>query len=144
MHIWNPSTNWSLINSLNNSDCCHTLIQLPNAQIAASSLNVITIWSPLTKQDGPIITLKGHSAYVRGLDLSPDNKILASGSLDNNIMLWKYASESTAFKTLEGHKHSVNSVCFVSNQILASGSYDKTIKIWDVTSGIRNFAIIQI
>ncbi len=135
LNIWNPSKNWSLNSRLRTSGDCFALIQLPNAQLASGSSNNIEIWSPLTKEDGPIRTLTGHSGSVRGLALSPDKKILASGSYDNNIMLWKYASESTAFKTLKGHKDWVNSLCFVSNQILASGSDDETIKIWNVTSG---------
>ena len=136
LNIWKTSENWSLTNSWQNDGECYTLIQLPNDQLAVGSGQNIKIWSPLTKQDGPIRTLTGHSSLVYCLALSPDNTILASGSWDNNVMLWDYTSEKTSFMTLEGHKDWVNSLCFVSNQILASGSDDETIKIWNVTSGI--------
>jgi WD40 repeat protein len=140
LNIWIPSENWSLINRLNYGTNCMALVQLPNAQLAANSFNEINIWSPLTI-DTPLRTLTGHSDLIVSLALSPDNKILASGSKDNDIMLWNYTSESTAFMTLAGHEKIVSSLCFISNQILASGSDDKTIKIWNVTSGLKIYIL---
>ncbi len=137
INIFRSGDPWPLINHLKNNGSCYALIQLPNTQLATGSGQNIKIWSPLTKQDGPIRTLTGHSKFVRGLALSPDNTILASGSLDQSVMLWNYTNESNAFMALTGHEDWVRSVCFVSNQILASGSDDKTIKIWNVTSGIH-------
>ena len=142
LNIWNPSTNWSILNNFKNGGVCFALIQLPNARLAFGSGKNINIWSPLTKEDGPIRTLTGHSNYVKSLALSPDKTILASGSFDHKIMLWNYKNESTAFKTLTGHQDWVTSVCFVSNQILASGSLDNTIKIWNIKSGIQNSSSI--
>jgi WD40 repeat protein len=34
------------------------------------------------------MTLRGHDNSVRTLAFSPDAKLLASGSFDNNIKLW--------------------------------------------------------
>jgi WD40 repeat protein len=40
------------------------------------------------------------------------------------------------WKTLEGHKDSVNSVIFLADRkTLISGSADKTIRIWDLITG---------
>ncbi len=141
LNIWNPSANWSLKNSLNNVSPCYTLIQLSNNQLAVGSGYNINIWSPLTKVDGPIRTLTGHSSTVSSLALSPDNSILASGSYDGQVMLWNYTNESTSYKTLadqESYPRVRITVCFVSNQILASGSIDGTIKIWNITLGKQN------
>ena len=33
---------------------------------------------------------------------------------------------------LEGHKHSVRTICQISEDFFASGSFDKTIKIWNI------------
>ena len=141
LKIWTSlSTSWSLNNNLNNIGQCNALIQLPNAQLAASSDNNITIWSNLTNLNAVSRTLTGHSNIVYGLALSPDGKLLASASADKTIKLWNYASSSTALKTLTGHTNEVRPLCFVSDQILASGSFDTTIKIWNVSSGkIYNF-----
>ncbi len=83
-----------------------------------------------------IKTLKGHTDTVRSVKFSPDGKILASGSYDNNIILWDVATRKEQIKTLKSHKNSVHSVCFSkTGRILASGSWDKTIKLWNVKSG---------
>ncbi len=135
LKIWNASANWSLTNHLKYGSNCMALTRLPNAELAANSFNEIHIWSPLTKVDGPIRTLTGHSDLILSLALSPDKMLLASGSRDNDVRLWNYNSESSAFMTLSGHWKMVSSLCFISNRILASGSDDKTIKIWNVISG---------
>jgi WD40 repeat protein len=45
-------------------------------------------------------------------------------------------SEFKCLKTLEGHSHSVHSVCWSPDgKYLASGSSDRTVKIWDANSG---------
>ena len=125
LNIWSSSKNWSLKNRLENDGDCFALIQLPGAQLAVISHKNIEIWSPLTKQDAPIRTLTGHSNFVYCLALSPDKTILASGSRDNDVRLWKYKSESTAFMTLSGQKGWVGSVCFIFNQILFVETIEK-------------------
>ncbi len=120
---------------LTNANTCDALIQLPNRQIAASSDNDITIWDPMVNANAPIRTLNGHSNSVYSLALSLDASLLASGSGDNTIKLWVYATQTTASMTLSGHAGSVRAVCFASNQMLASGSDDNSIKIWNTGSG---------
>ncbi|MEH1855452.1 MAG: hypothetical protein V7L11_28155 [Nostoc sp.] len=66
----------------------------------------------------PYQTLKGHSAWIYAIAISPDGNTLASGKLLTN-----YA----------GHTKSVWSVAFSPNgQTLVSGSGDETIKLWSV------------
>jgi WD40 repeat protein len=75
MNIWNATQDWSLSSQMSLTGECNAFIQLPDNQIAAGSGSDITIWSPLTHPEGPIRTLTGHSNYIYGLALSPDNKI---------------------------------------------------------------------
>ncbi len=132
LNIWS-ATSWSLKSHLSNGGVCNALAQLPNGQLAASYLNDIKIWSPLTNSH--LRTLSGHTSWVWSLSVSPNGSFLASGSDDNTVRLWNYTTQSAALKTLTGHTNWARAVCFVSNQILASGSYDFTIKIWDINSG---------
>jgi len=80
----------------------------------------------------------GHSqliGWVNSVAFSPDGSILASGSLDQSIILWDMASVRE-LRTLSGHTDSVQSVAFSPDgSILASGSRDDTIKLWDVAGG---------
>jgi len=81
-------------------------------------------------------TLVGHTKLVSSITFSFDFKLLASGSYDNTIKLWK-TSNGMLIRTLNGqHTDFIRSVAFsVNGQWLASGSDDKTIKIWKVLDG---------
>ena len=66
---------------------------------------------------------------------SPNGQVLASGSADTMIRLWRM-SDATHLRTLEGHKDSVNSVAFSPHgYVLASGSADGTVRLWEVADG---------
>ncbi len=82
-----------------------------------------------------IYTLSGHSDSVTTLAISPDGKILVSGSYDKTIKLWNLIT-GKILKTLEGHKAAVKSVALTPDgEILASGSDDNTVKIWNLNTG---------
>ena len=67
--------------------------------------------------------------------ISPDGKILASGSSDSNIRLWD-AVTGKETQTLNGHTDTVASVAFSSDgKTLASGSFDDNIRLWDAVTG---------
>ncbi len=73
--------------------------------------------------------LSGHYGAVLGVAFSPDGELIASGSTDNRIILWK--RDGTLLKILEGHQGSVNAVAFSpDSQLIASASKDQTVKLW--------------
>jgi len=77
-------------------------------------------------------TLTRHRYSVRSVSFSPDGRLLASGSVDGTIKLWR-VSDGSLVRTLTGHTVPVNSVSFSPDgRLLASGSWDKTIKLWRV------------
>src|SRR6266511_552213 len=79
-------------------------------------------------------TFRGHTQAVRCVAISPDGKLLASGSDDQTIQLWDLASK-TNVATLKGHTAAVNAVAFSPDGTrLASGSSDRTVKLWDVAA----------
>ncbi|MEG4054982.1 MULTISPECIES: WD40 domain-containing protein [unclassified Microcoleus] len=82
-----------------------------------------------------VYTLPGHSSFVNSLAISPDGKILASGSWDKTIKIWNLET-AELIGTLTGHSDRVNSVAIsYDGKMLVSGSSDETIKFWNLHSG---------
>ncbi|BAT53480.1 WD-40 repeat protein [Nostoc sp. NIES-3756] len=77
--------------------------------------------------------LEGQTDIVWGVAFSPDGQLLASGSTDKTLKIWR--SDGTLPQTLEGHTSAVTSVAFSpDNKMLASGSYDKSVKLWSLAA----------
>jgi hypothetical protein len=77
----------------------------------------------------------GHENSVEAVAVSPDAKVLASGSADQQVKLWRITN-GAVFRTMTGHTGVVSSVSFSpTNAIVASGSYDYTVKLWNSSNG---------
>ncbi|MGI0486567.1 NB-ARC domain-containing protein [Pantanalinema rosaneae CENA516] len=102
----------------------------PDGSLLATGIDhEICLWQ--VSEHRPVLTLKGHTAWVQALALSPDRQVLASGSHDQTIRLWDVET-GQCLKTLRGHQKVVQSLAFSSDgQVLASGSHDQTIRLWD-------------
>ena len=71
-----------------------------------------------------------HKEYVRCVAFSSDGHAIASGSIDNTVVLWD-ATSGTPTATLTGHTDAVRSVAFSPDgATLASGSPDNTVRLW--------------
>ncbi len=89
-------------------------------------------------QSQPHLTafLYGHQAAVRSVAISPDGRLIASGSRDNTIWLWDVSTRRAVGSPLTGHTDRVNSVTFSPDgKTVASASADGTVRLWDVASG---------
>ena len=83
------------------------------------------------------MSFTGHADSLYAAALSPDGKLLATGSYDQQIKLWDVAS-GKELRTLAGHNDAVFDLAFrPDGKLLASASGDRTVKLWDVASGER-------
>lgn len=80
-------------------------------------------------------TFAGHTAGVNSLDISPNKKMIASGSDDKMIILWDVAT-AKEIKRLKGHGWKVTSVQFSNDgKYLLSTCNNGEIKLWNIEEG---------
>ncbi len=98
------------------------------------SVSDITCVATLYSRNG------GHRYSVTSVAFHPTAPLLATGSLDWTVKLWRFSpdgsvSDITCVATLDrsngGHKEAVTSIAFHTTMpLLATGSWDKTVKLW--------------
>ncbi|QVL32545.1 serine/threonine protein kinase [Telmatocola sphagniphila] len=89
-------------------------------------------------------TLKGHNNQIRSLSVSPDRRLIASGSEGRNIRIWSNGWLGSSSKAkLEGHSDIVTAVAFSPNsKLLASAGLDRAVILWDALTPSLNTATI--
>ncbi|KAF5192185.1 Fizzy-related like [Thalictrum thalictroides] len=92
----------------------------------------------LRVQDDFISKLVGHKSEVCGLKWSHDDKELASGGNDNQLLIWNHRSQQPVLKLTE-HTAAVKAITWSPHQngLLASGggTADRCIRFWNTTNG---------
>jgi RNA polymerase sigma factor (sigma-70 family) len=79
--------------------------------------------------------VSGESGRVEAVAFSPDNQLLAAGSADRKVHLWKLRS-GKVLRTLEGPQGIVRRVVFSNDgKTVAAGADDGSIFLWDVATG---------
>ncbi|KIO17371.1 hypothetical protein M407DRAFT_50986, partial [Tulasnella calospora MUT 4182] len=74
-----------------------------------------------------------HDDWVDSVALSPDSKVLASGSLDRTIRSRDAQTGTLLVEPLQGHDDCVCSVAFSTDgKVLPSASSGDTIRLWHV------------
>ncbi|KAF9074899.1 U3 small nucleolar RNA-associated protein [Rhodocollybia butyracea] len=87
-----------------------------------------------------LTTLKAHEKDINSLDVSPNDRLLVSGSQDRTAKIYTITSNSsqksgslTLLGVCKGHKRGVWTVRFGRDErVLATGSGDKTVKLWNI------------
>jgi WD40 repeat protein len=88
-------------------------------------------------------SFKAHKDAIYSMALSPDDKILATGSYDQKVKLWD-TETGKELETLSGHNGCIFGLAFrPDGKLLASASADRTVKLWDVASGERRDTLSQ-
>jgi len=110
---------------------------------------LLKISEPIVWGQNPRYFENSHNGAINSVSFNSVTNMLASGSSDGTVKLWKTNTgdismcESDATKCLYAtnkfHQGPVNIVVFnTKTNIVASGADDKYISIWDVTKGSYN------
>ncbi|MFK7820002.1 MAG: protein kinase [Planctomycetaceae bacterium] len=90
----------------------------------------VCVWDLETRQK----LRKFSSPPVGWLALSPDDRTLAVGSFDHNVVLWDMET-GNRLQTIQAHPEEVNGVAFSQDGTrLATLSIDGVLRIWDAAS----------
>ncbi|XP_048465369.1 transducin beta-like protein 3 isoform X2 [Rhincodon typus] len=85
------------------------------------------------------LTEKVHDKDINSVVVSPNDKLVATGSQDRTAKLWS-ASDFSLIGVFRGHKRGIWSVQFSPmDQILATSSADGTVKLW----GLQDFNCLK-
>ncbi|HEX3483272.1 MAG TPA: protein kinase [Kofleriaceae bacterium] len=99
---------------------------------SAGAEGVVRAWNLAT---GESRAYTGHEGRVRALALSADQRYLASGGADGNILVWDLAHGGRP-TVLRGHAAEVRWVAFApSGAVLASAGWDGTVRQWNLDDG---------
>src|SRR5712691_6312185 len=99
---------------------------------AASQRGEVRVW----REAGQTLHLawQAHTEFVTSLAFSPDERTLASGSLDNSLKLWDV--ESRALLWSGWHAKGTTCLAFAPDgSLLASGGSEATVRLWDPKLG---------
>ena len=105
-------------------------------QIATASADgTVKIWDSATGAE--LQTWQAHDEPVYAVDISPDGRLLATGSQDKTAVIWDVSgSQPEKLQTLFDHTNSISDVSFSPNgACLATASADRTAKLWDAKTG---------
>lgn len=71
----------------------------------------------------------GHSSDILCAAYSPDNTILASGSVDGKVKLWE---NGICFMTFEEHSSGIVDLVFTHTNAVITASTDGTVRAFDI------------
>jgi WD40 repeat protein len=122
---------WQCVHTFESPGRIQAIALSPTAPILASSSgNLIKLWDLENLQ--PIRTLTGHLDIIPALAISPDGKLLISGSADKTIHLWEVQT-GKRLSSLRIHSDTVLALAISPNgQLLASSSFYDPIILWDL------------
>jgi WD40 repeat protein len=79
--------------------------------------------------------MEGHRSRVRALAVSPDEKWIASGDENGELIAWHGQTGEPLNQAIKAHNGWIFSLDFSSDSVvLASGSSDTTIKLWSAST----------
>ncbi|KAK3489975.1 WD40-repeat-containing domain protein [Neurospora crassa] len=111
---------------------------LTRTSATGSSGDLIQTAPRTSSLQAPVMELSGHSGEIFAAKFDPTGNLIASGSMDRTIMLWRTYGDCENYGVLNGHKGAILDLQWSrDSEILFSASADMHLASWDLTSGTR-------
>ncbi|KAL7792582.1 WD40-repeat-containing domain protein [Trichoderma ceciliae] len=108
------------------------------ARLNASSSALVQAAPRTSGLQAPVMELTGHSGEIFAAKFDPTGNLIASGSMDRSIMLWRTYGDCENYGVLNGHKGAILDLQWArDSEILYSASADMHLASWDLSSGTR-------
>ena len=92
-------------------------------------------------QDAKVVLTQGHTDQINAIDVSPNERWMASGSNNKIVKIWDIPS-SREFTTLGPNDGRINSLKFTpNNKLIAALINHGTIKVWDF---VTNELVVEV
>ncbi|KZZ87663.1 WD40/YVTN repeat-like-containing domain protein [Moelleriella libera RCEF 2490] len=128
-----PGSSQMLVKRQNLNDSASAL-----ARLNASSSALVGTNSRTSRLQAPVMELSGHTGEIFTAKFDPTGNLIASGSMDRSIMLWRTYGDCENYGVLNGHKGAVLDLQWSrDSEILYTASADMHLASWDLTSGTR-------
>uniref|UniRef100_A0A8C3M008 Transducin beta like 3 n=1 Tax=Chrysolophus pictus TaxID=9089 RepID=A0A8C3M008_CHRPC len=116
-------------------DCTIKVWNIPESLTSKAKTALISSPETLHAQ----VTERGHDKDINSVAVSPNDKLIATGSQDRLAKLWS-CSDCSLLGVFTGHKRGIWCVQFSPvDQILATSSADGTLKLW----GLQDFSCLK-
>jgi WD40 repeat protein len=114
-------------------------------RIAVAYGYAVQVWDLNQPQPPQRVIARGaHNQWLHTVALSPDNRWLATGSIDTNVNLWDLTSQRTEPIVLEGHSADVRSVAFSEDgRWFVSAGDDGIARLWDLGSNPMSSRLLR-
>ncbi|KAG6000901.1 hypothetical protein E4U21_004888 [Claviceps maximensis] len=128
-----PNSSQMLVKRQNVSDSNGALARLNASSSALIQTNIRT-----SSLQAPVMELSGHTGEIFTAKFDPTGNLIASGSMDRSIMLWRTYGDCENYGLLNGHKGAILDLQWSrDSEILYTASADMHLASWDLTSGTR-------
>ena len=114
----------------------------PPSLVTASQDRTLKLWdlrdldheSETPAKPRSLSTLRAHEKDINSLDISPNDRLLASGSQDKTVKIFEIHNGALRLLgTCTGHKRGVWSVRFSTvDRVVASGAADRSVRLWSL------------
>ncbi|KAM4065900.1 WD domain, G-beta repeat domain-containing protein [Hirsutella rhossiliensis] len=108
------------------------------ARLNASGSSLVQAGPRRSGLQEPVMELTGHTGEIFTAKFDPTGNLIASGSMDRSIMLWRTYGDCENYGLLNGHKGAILDLQWSrDSEILYTASADMHLASWDLTSGTR-------